>query len=95
MDQKQTFERMEKHLYRRQYQTAGGDWSTLYYAIFTDWKGKRRTFPLGSDLRTAKEELKVLEARNIRKEDFDKDSTRGLTLYAWMERFCKAMERMK
>ncbi|MBI3058896.1 MAG: site-specific integrase [Deltaproteobacteria bacterium] len=60
----QKFERVEKHLYKRQYRTAGGDWSTL-----------------------AKEELKVLEARNIRREDFDKDSTRGLTLYAWMERF--------
>lgn len=33
----QTFERIEKHLYRRQYQTAGGEWSTLFYAIFTDW----------------------------------------------------------
>ncbi len=31
---KQTFECVEKHLYRRQYQTAGGDWSTLYYVIF-------------------------------------------------------------
>lgn len=29
---KQTFERIEKHLYRRQYRTAGGEWSTLYYA---------------------------------------------------------------
>lgn len=26
---KQTFECVEKHLYRRQYQTAGGDWSTF------------------------------------------------------------------
>ena len=36
-----------KHLYGRQYQTGGGDWRTIYYAIFTDWKGKRRKFPLG------------------------------------------------
>ena len=46
-----SFECIEKHLYRRRYQTAGGEWSTLYYAIFTDWKKKRRAFPLGSDLK--------------------------------------------
>src|SRR5688572_8142433 len=67
----QKFECIEKHLYRRQYQTAGGNWSTLYYVIFTDWKKKRRTFPVGSDLKTAREELRVYQARNIRKEDFD------------------------
>ena len=70
----QTFERVERHLYKRQYQTVSGDWSTIFYARFTDWKGKRRIFPLGSDLKTAREELKVLEARNIRREDFDKDN---------------------
>ena len=83
----QKIERIEKHLYKRQYQTAGGDWSTLYYARFTDWKGKRRAFPLGSDLKTAREELKVLEARNIRREDFDKDSVQGMTFSKWAERY--------
>jgi integrase len=84
---KQKFECIEKHLYRRQYQTAGGDWRTLYYVIFTDWKKKRRTFPVGSDLKTSREELRVLQARNIRKEDFDKDKTRGLTLFSCIDRF--------
>ena len=42
----QTFERNEKHLYCRQYETAGGDWSTLYYVIFTDWKKNVEHFPL-------------------------------------------------
>lgn len=83
----QKFERIEKHLYRRQYQISGGDWSTLYYARFTDWKGKRRAFPLGSDLKTAREELKVLEARNIRREDFGADKTDGLTVSKWSEMF--------
>jgi hypothetical protein len=67
------FERIEKHLYRRQYQTAGGEWSTLCYARFTDWKGKNRAFPVGSDLKTARDGLRVYEARNIRREDFDLD----------------------
>jgi integrase len=69
----QKFERIEKHLYLRQYQTAGGEWSTLYYARFKDWKGRQRAFPLGSELKTAREELTVYEARNIRREDFDLD----------------------
>ena len=81
------FERIEKHLHTRQYQTAGGDWSTIYYARFTDWKGKRRAFPLGSDLKTAREELKVLEARNIRRGDFDKDGVQGMTFSKWAERY--------
>jgi hypothetical protein len=34
----QKFECIEKHLYRRQYQTAGRDWSAVYYARFVDWK---------------------------------------------------------
>jgi hypothetical protein len=38
-----------------------------------DWKGKQRAFPLGSELKTAREELTIYEARNIRREDFDLD----------------------
>ena len=88
------FERVEKHLYKRQYQTSNGDWSTLYYGIFTDWKGKRRTFPVGSDLKTARGQLKVLEADNIRKVDFDQEkeerrkaATAGMTVAEWLEQY--------
>ncbi|MCH8054744.1 MAG: tyrosine-type recombinase/integrase [Deltaproteobacteria bacterium] len=88
------FERIEKHLYKRQYQTTSGDWSTLYYGIFTDWKGKRRTFPLGSELKTARGQLKVLEADNIRKVDFDQEkeerrkaATAGMTVAEWLEQY--------
>jgi len=62
---KETFERVTerhggnsvlvKHFYRRQYRTAGGDWSTLYYARFKDSKGKQRMFPLGSKLEAARD----------------------------------------
>ena len=88
----QTFERIEKHLYKRQYQTTSGDWSTIFYARFTDFKGKRRMFPLGSDLKTARGELKVLEAQNIRREDFGKDKliekrTGAMTLAEWGEKY--------
>lgn len=79
---KTTFQRINKGLYKRQYQNASGDWSTLFYGIFVDWTGRRRTFPLGTDMRTAKEQLTVLRARNIRREDFDADKAKpkvGLT----------------
>jgi hypothetical protein len=87
-----TVQRVAKHLYKRQYQTAGGDWSTIFYARFTDWKGKRKIFSLGSDLKTAREELKVLEARNIRREDFDKDKpieekTGAMTFAEWGKKY--------
>jgi integrase len=71
--------RIEKNLYRRQYQTGNGEWTTLFYAAFVDWTGKRRTFPLGSDLKTARKELAVLRARNIRREDFDADKVKPRT----------------
>ena len=79
---KTTFQCIDKGFYKRQYQNANGDWSTLFYGIFVDWTGRRRTFPLGTDMRTAKEELTVLRARNIRREDFDADKVKpkaGLT----------------
>jgi hypothetical protein len=48
----QKFERIEKHLYMRQYQTADGELRTIYYAEFTDWQGIRRRFPSGMTCRT-------------------------------------------
>lgn len=89
------FECIVKHLYRRQYQTAGGNWSTIYYARFTDWKGKRRMFPLGSDLISAREGLTLLEARNIRREDFDADKVKGVTFAAWARRYLDLMKHKK
>ena len=91
---KETFERVIerrgkvevpiKHLYRRQYQTAGGDWRTIYYAIFTDWKGKRRKFPLGSHLGAAKEVLALYQGRNIKRGDKIK-AAEGMTVASWAD----------
>src|SRR5688572_26258058 len=95
----QKFERVEKHMYRRQYQTAGGEWTTLYYGRFKDWKGKHRAFPLGSDLKTARDELKVREARNIRREDFDLDNQKPieverLTVTKYLPRFLETKKAL-
>jgi len=90
----QTFEKVEKHLYRRQYQTAGGDWSTIYYAIFVDWKRIRRRFPLGGDLQGARDKLGVLHKRNDAEYDFDKErrerekaKIKAMTLSLWLDRY--------
>ena len=52
----QTFERVEKHLHRRSYQTTNGDWGTAYYGRFTDWKGKRTELAIKFLLLTVKGE---------------------------------------
>ena len=70
---KETFERVAEHLYRRQYQTAGGDWRSKFYGIFTDWKGKRRKFSLGTDEKNARQGLTIRLADNLKKVDFDKE----------------------
>ena len=91
----QKFERIEKHLYLRQYQTAGGEWSTLYYVRFKDWKGKHRNFPVGSDLKTARDGLRIYEARNIRREDFDLDKVKpekGMTVAKWADSYFELEE---
>jgi integrase len=84
-----------KHFYRRQYQTAGGNWSTIYYAIFTDWKGKRRKFALGSEIKAAKEGLALYEARNVKREDFDADKERpkqGMTVSEWLDSYLELVK---
>ena len=84
-----------KHFYRRQYQIAGDDWRTIYYARFKDWKGKQRTFTLGSALTTAREHLMIYEARNIRREDFDLDKKKpesGMTVAAWADSYFELEE---
>lgn len=80
------FKRIEPHLYKREYQTSNEDWSVKYYGRFTcRLKKKRRIFPLGSDLLTARDELTVLAARNVRREDFDDNElkTSALTFSEW------------
>src|SRR5262245_47821696 len=97
----QKFEQVaeHKHLYKRRYQLASGGWKTIYYARFVcRLKGKRRHFSLGSDFTTAKEELTVLEARNIRREDFDLDKAPQvpdrMTVEKW-SRIYKELEEIK
>ena len=47
-------------------------------------------FPVGSDLKAARDELRVYEARNIRREDFDFDKmkpTAGMTVASWADAY--------
>ncbi len=93
---KETFERLEKGLYRRQYQGANGDWRTLYYAIFTDWKGKRRKFPVGESLQDARDKLGALRTKNNAEHDWDaakkqiqEEKRRAVTFGQWGNTYFK------
>lgn len=91
---KQKFEKIEKHLYRREYQTASGDWSTLYYGNFVDWKHVRRNFCLGDNLDAARDELGRLRNLNRGRYDFDAEKkereqakVRAMTVNEWLDRY--------
>lgn len=90
----QTFECVEKYLYRRQYQIAGGDWSTRFYAIFVCHDGKRRTFPAGDNLSDARDELGRLRTLNKGRYDWDAEKKkveeqkrRAITFSQWGNRY--------
>ena len=76
---------------KRQYQTANGQWSTLYYGIFVDWKGIRRRFPLGDTLDDARDKLGEMRTLNKGRYDWDvekkKAKARGMSLFPWIEIF--------
>ncbi|MBM2802859.1 MAG: integrase family protein [Deltaproteobacteria bacterium] len=98
---KQAFERVEKHLYRRQYQTATGDWNTLYYGIFTDHKAIRRTFALGDDLGSARDLLGEKRRLNRGRFDFDAEKAdrkqakiKAMTLAEWLDRYLDLVKPM-
>src|SRR5215813_6845197 len=84
---------IEKHLYERRYQTATGEWSRTYYVRLKDWKGVRRVWPAGNNLKTARAKRAEYEHRNALREDFDKDKVKGLTFARWadiyLERYAK------
>jgi len=86
--------RIEKHLYERRYQTATGEWSRSYYVRLKDWKGVRRVWPAGSNLKSARVKRAEYEHRNGMREDFDKDKIQGMTFVKWantyLERYAKA-----
>jgi integrase len=67
----QKFESVERHLYRRTYQTGDGNWSTLFYAIFTCWDRKRRTFAIGDNVTAARDKLGELRNLNRGRHDFE------------------------
>src|ERR1043166_8869304 len=63
--------RVEKHLYRVQHRTKTGEWSTRYYGIFRDWQRINRSFPLGDDLKRARNRLGERRRQNDGRYDFD------------------------
>jgi integrase len=89
MDQIKRVKRVP-HLYERRYQTAAGERRSKYYGIFTcKLKRKRRVFPLGGDLDTAKEALALKLAENVHGKDFDEQENeqRGYTFSEWCDEY--------
>src|SRR5262245_20860850 len=77
--------RIEKHLYERRYQTATGEWSRAFYVRLKDWKGVRRVWPAGNNLKTARAKRAEYEHRNALREDFDKDKVQRMTFARWAD----------
>jgi integrase len=88
-------QRIEKHLYERKHQTATGEWSRSYYIRLKDWKGVRRVWPAGNNLKTARAKRAEYEHRNALKEDFDKAKVKGITLARWGEMYCTTYAKEK
>jgi hypothetical protein len=95
---KYKFEKVEKYLYRRQYQTADGDWSAFYYGNFVDWQKTRRNFCLGDNLETARNRLGELRRLNMGRYDFDKEKAekkaakvKAMTVAEWLDRYLELM----
>jgi integrase len=86
---------IEKHLYERRYQTATGEWSRTYYVRLKDWKGVRRVWPAGNNLKTARAKRAEYEHRNALKEDFDKDKVQGMTFAKWGEIYLERYAKQK
>jgi hypothetical protein len=96
---KETFAQVEKHLYKRQYQIANGDWATAFYARFTDWQGIRRKFPAGDNLEDARDELGRLHTLNKGRHDWDaekrereKAKIQGMTIDNWADCYLQLEE---
>src|SRR5262245_53232747 len=77
MPRQERFRRLARHLYERQYRTASGEWSSVYYARFVcRLKRKRRIIPLGTKQQAAKNQLKKIEAQDVDLYDFDLERER-------------------
>ena len=63
---------------------AGGEWRSKFYGIFTDWTGKRRKFALGTEFKAAKDALAIYQARNVKRESFENDRAKVMTLAEWL-----------
>ena len=93
------FEQVEKLLYRRSYKTAHGNWSTGYYAVFKCHDGKRRWFPVGDNLKAARDGLTLRLAENLRKHDFDAEKQarqtakiKTMTLSQWLDQYLELVK---
>lgn len=75
------------NIYTRKYKTQGGKTRIIFYCQFRDWKGTRRTFPVGDNFEQAKKLRDQYLIRNREKHDFDRVETPTLLFPAWVEKW--------
>lgn len=83
------WERVEQYLWARKHATRTGEWTRRFYVRFKDWKGIRRQFPAGTELRAARVKKKLLLGENERRVDFDKDKIKRLIFNQWADRYVR------
>jgi integrase len=75
------------NIYTRKYKTRGGAARVMFYCQFKDWKGVRRTFPLGDQYEQAKKLRDQYLSQNREQYDFDQVETLVLRFPAWVEKW--------
>lgn len=73
------------NIWARSYVTSRGLKRTLYYCEFRDWKGIRRTFPVGDIPDVAKQLRDQYLAQNSHKYDFDKAHEPATLFSVWAD----------
>jgi hypothetical protein len=82
-----------------------GQWSKRYYAVFVDWQKKPWRFPLGDNLKIARDRMGELRNLNGRRYDFDQEKLqrkkeaedkanaerKRITFTGWAERYFEMM----
>lgn len=91
---------LNHHIWSKQYTTAG-EQRTRYYVRFRDWRGKKRQYPAGDNLKTARRTRDIMLGKNLDRVDLDqlerlqKQHEQGQTLKDWLARWFKVKRGKK
>ncbi len=92
---------LNHHIWSKTYLTDAGEQRTRYYVRFKDWQGKKRQYPAGDTLKTARRTRDIMLGKNLDRVDLDqferlqKHHDHGQTLKAWLDRWFKVKRTKK